>query len=52
MKDILTITTSKASSCDRDEDTTYGACVDVQVGPFVFAFWVTSRPFWRRFFGA
>lgn len=48
MTNLISITTSKASSCDVKEDTTYGGCVDVQIGPFIFAFWVTSLPFWRR----
>lgn len=48
MKDVFVVTTSKASSCDRDENTTEGFCVDIQIGPFVFGVWFTSRPFWRR----
>lgn len=48
MTDLLAVNASKASSCDRDERTTYGYCIDVQIGPLVFAFWVTVRPFWRR----
>lgn len=48
MVDLLSVNGSGASSCDRQERTTYGYCIDIQIGPFVFAFWVTSRPFWRR----
>ena len=48
MVDLLAINASRASSCDRDERTTYGYVIEVQIGPLVFAFWVTSRPFWRR----
>ena len=47
MTDWLCITTSRASSCDRNERTTHGFCVDLQLGPLIFAFWLTLRPFWK-----
>ena len=48
MTDLFGIWCSKAACCDRHETTTYGFTITVQLGPLVFDFFVTSRPFWRR----
>lgn len=41
--DILSLLISPASSIDREENTTYGHIVTLQIGPFVLEFWVTKR---------
>jgi len=48
MADVLSVQVSRASSIDRDEDTTRGFIVTLQLGPLVFEFWATSLPFWEK----
>ena len=48
MTDIVSLQVGKASSIDRDEDTTRGFIVTLQLGPLVFEFWATSLPFWEK----
>ena len=43
MTDIVSLQVGKASSFDRDERTTDGFLVTLQVGPVVFEFWLTRR---------
>lgn len=44
MVDLICVTATECSSFDRNEDTTYGYQVQVQIGPIVLEFWVTKRP--------
>lgn len=41
---LLAIEATKASSIDRDDATTYGGVVTVQIGRVVLEFWATKKP--------